>query len=133
MIILQPNGWPRPKGYSNGIEAHGRQIYTAGVIGWNEREEFETDDFAGQVRQCLLNIRAILKEAGAEPEHLVRLTWYITDKKAYLDSLEGVGAAYRDVLGKVFPTMAVVQVAGLLEDRAQVEIEATAVVPEPNA
>ena len=129
MQILQPPGWPRPKGYSNGVASEGRWIATAGVVGWNEREEFETEDFAGQVRQCLRNIVAILGEAGARPEHLVRLTWYVTDKRTYLDALADVGAVYREVVGKHFPAMAVVQVSGLLEDRALVEIEATAVVP----
>ena len=127
--VLQPPGWPRPKGYANGSAADGRLVFTAGVVGWNEREEFESDEFPAQFRQCVENIVAILAQAKAEPRHLVRMTWYVTDKRAYLDALPEIGAIYRDVLGKVFPTMAVVEVKGLMEDRALIEIEATAVVP----
>ncbi len=129
METLNPPGWPRPKGYSNGISATGRMVFVAGMIGWNEREEFETDEFAGQFRQALENIRAVLDEAGAGPEHLVRLTMYFTDKREYLANLEGVGQAYRDVIGRNYPVMAAVEVAALMEDRAKVEIEATAMVP----
>jgi enamine deaminase RidA (YjgF/YER057c/UK114 family) len=129
--FLQPTGWAPPRGYANGVEARGRLVVTAGQIGWDPATgEFESDDFAAQVRQALLNVRAVLAEAGAEPRHLVRLTWYVTDRAAYLASTREIGAAYREVIGRHFPAMAVVVVAGLLEARARVEIEATAVVPE---
>ena len=128
MQILQPPGWPRPKGYSNGIAAEGRMVFVAGMIGWNEREEFDALDFPGQFRQALLNIRSVLAEAGAEPSDVVRLTMYFVDKRHYLDNLAAVGAAYRDVMGKTFPVMAAVEVKGLMEDAALVEIEATAVI-----
>ena len=127
---LNPEGWARPKGYSNVVSGRGRQVFVAGQIGWNEREQFETDDFAGQVRQALSNIKACLAAAGAEPQHLVRLTWYVTDKQEYLSQLSEVGAAYRETLGRVYPAMALVQVVELVEDEAKVEIEATAVVPD---
>ncbi|HSS78634.1 MAG TPA: RidA family protein [Thermoanaerobaculia bacterium] len=129
--ILQPAGWAFPKGYSNGITTQGRLVVTAGQIGWNpETCQFETDDFAAQTAQALKNVVAVLREAGAEPHHLVRLTWYITDKAVYLASQREIGRAYREVIGKHFPAMSVVVVAGLLEDRAKVEIEGTAVVGE---
>lgn len=129
MKILQPPGWAPPKGYANGIAAEGRLVVTGGQIGWNpETCQFETDDFAEQVAQTLRNVVAVLREAGAEPRHVVRLTWYITDKAAYLAAQREIGRAYREVMGKHFPAMAVVVVAGLLEDRAKVEIEGTAVV-----
>ncbi|HWN43947.1 MAG TPA: RidA family protein [Thermoanaerobaculia bacterium] len=129
-MILQPEGWAAPVGYANGVAIQGRQIYVAGQIGWNPATcQFETDDLAKQVRQALENIVAVLKEAGAEPSHLVRLTWYITDKAAYVAARREIGRAYRDVLGRHFPPMSLVVVAALLEDRALVEIEATAVVP----
>ena len=125
---LLPDGWPRPKGYANGILARGEEtIYIGGQIGWNSQCVFETDDFAGQVRQTLENIKAVLESAGAGPQHMVRMTWYITNKKAYVDNIADVGAAYRAVMGKSFPAMSVVQVTALVEDRAQVEIEVTAV------
>jgi enamine deaminase RidA (YjgF/YER057c/UK114 family) len=127
---LQPADWARPKGYANGIAAEGRLVFTAGQIGWNGQCRFECDDFVGQVRQTLKNVVAVLAEAGAKPEHVVSLTWYVTDKKEYLASLEGVGKAYREVMGRNFPAMAVVQVTALVEDRAKVEIQATAVVPK---
>lgn len=130
---LQPEGWAAPRGYANGIAAEaaqGRLIFTAGQIGWNpETCQLETDDFVEQVEQTLRNVAAVLRAAGAEPRHLVRLTWYITDKTAYLERQKEIGRAYREVMGKHFPAMAVVVVAGLLEDRAKVEIEGTAVVP----
>lgn len=129
MKILQPPGWRRPKGYSNGIAADGRLVVTGGLIGWDENEDIVSDDFVEQFRQVLRNITAVLAEAGARPEHLVRLTWYVTDKQEYLARAADVGAAYRDILGRVFPAMAVVQVVALMEDRAKIEIEATAVVP----
>lgn len=126
--ILQPADWPRPKGYANGIAASGSQtIYTGGLVGWDAQGKFPGRDFVKQVRATLENIVAVLGEAGAGPEHLVRMTWYITDKRAYHDNLEGIGAAYREVIGRHFPAMAVVQVSALMEDDAMVEIEATAV------
>jgi enamine deaminase RidA (YjgF/YER057c/UK114 family) len=128
---LLPPGWKKPKGYANGIAARGTLVFVAGQIGWNEKEEFETDEFAGQVRQALANIVAVLKEAGAGPEHVTRLTWYVTDKQEYLGALAEVGAAYRDVMGRNYPAMALVEARALVEDRAKVEIEATAVIPEP--
>jgi enamine deaminase RidA (YjgF/YER057c/UK114 family) len=130
MKALLPPGWPRPKGYSNGISAKGRVVVTAGVIGWNEREEFETDDLAGQFRQVLLNTLAILAEDGAGPGHIVRMTWYVTDIHAYRASLPAIGAAYRELIGKNFPAMAVVGVTALVEPQAKIEIETIAVVPE---
>jgi enamine deaminase RidA (YjgF/YER057c/UK114 family) len=130
MRVLQPPGWPRPKGYSNGIEARGRTIFVAGQVGWNAEERFAAKDFAGQFEQTLLNVLAVLGEAGAGPEHIVRLTWYVIDKKAYLADVANVGAIYRRVMGRNFPVMSVVQVGALMEDEALVEIEATAVVPD---
>ena len=128
MKFLQPEDWKPARGYANGIEAKGRLIVTGGQIGWNADQEFETDDFIGQCEQTLRNIVAILAEAGAGPEHLVRLTWYITDKQAYVSRQKELGQVYRQVIGRHFPAMAVVQVTALIEDRAKVEIEATAVV-----
>lgn len=126
---LHPSSWKTPKGYANGIVAEGRMIFLGGHIGWNGAQEFETDDFIGQVRQTLQNIADVLAEAGAGPEHLVRLTWYVTDKREYLERLNEVGEVYRSVLGRNFPAMAMVQVVALIEDRAKVEVEATAVLP----
>ncbi len=130
MQILQPPGWNRPKGYSNGVAASGRMVFVAGQIGWNAEEIFESDGFADQFRQALVNIVAVLGEAGAGPEHIVRMTMYFTSKRDYLDRLEEVGAAYREVIGRNYPAMAAVEVSALMEDRAKVEIEATAMVPE---
>ncbi|KQZ76614.1 enamine deaminase RidA [Sphingopyxis sp. Root214] len=130
MRILQPAGWPRPKGYSNGIEVRGRQIFIAGLIGWTAEEIFEAKDLAGQFEQLLRNLVAILAEADARPEHVVRMTWYITDKQAYLKNGRRIGEIYREVMGRVYPTMAVVQVVALMEDEAKIEIEVTAVVPD---
>jgi enamine deaminase RidA (YjgF/YER057c/UK114 family) len=130
MKILQPAGWPRPKGYSNGIEVRGRQIYVAGLIGWNADEKFECADLPGQFGQVLRNLVAILAEADAGPEHVVRMTWYITDKAAYLHSAREIGEIYRSVMGRTYPVMAVVQVVALMEDQAKIEIEVTAVVPD---
>jgi enamine deaminase RidA (YjgF/YER057c/UK114 family) len=127
---LLPPGWKKPKGYANGIAARGTIVMVAGQIGWTPEEKFETDDFAGQTRQALKNIVAILAEGGAKPEHLVRMTWYVTDKHEYLAALAAVGAAYREVIGRHYPTMALVEVRALVEDRAKVEIEAMAVVPD---
>lgn len=126
--ILQPAGWEKPKGYANGIAAIGRQVFVAGQIGWNAKCQFETDDFVAQVEQALANIVAVLAEADAGPQHIVRMTWYILDKREYLARGREVGEAYRRVIGKCFPAMTLVVVAGLLEDRAKVEIEVTAVV-----
>lgn len=131
MDILNPAGWKRPKGYSNAVAASGRHIHVAGQIGWNAQEEFETDDLAGQVRQALSNIVAVLAEGGAGPEHVARMTWYVLDKREYLDAARDIGRAYREVMGRNYPAMTLVQVAALLEDRARVEIEVTAVVPQP--
>ena len=128
--VLQPQGWAPPKGYANGIEARGRQIYVAGMIGWNGQGVFETDDFVAQCRQALQNIVDTLACAGAGPEHVVRLTWYVKNKREYLSRGRELGQVYQAVMGKNFPVMALVQVADLVEDRAQVEIEATAVVPD---
>ncbi|HPQ95061.1 MAG: RidA family protein [Thiothrix sp.] len=126
---LHPAHWKKAAGYANGMLATGRLLFLGGQIGWNAQQEFETDDFVGQVEQALRNIADLLAEAGAGPEHLVRLTWYVTDKQEYLASLKAVGAAYRRTLGRHFPAMAMVQVVALIEDRARVEIEATAVLP----
>jgi enamine deaminase RidA (YjgF/YER057c/UK114 family) len=129
MDILLPDGWPRPKGYSNGIAVDaGRLVFVAGVVGWDESSEFQSDDLADQFRQVLLSTRAIMEEGGAGPEHMVRMTWYITDKQEYLSRLGEIGKIYRDVMGKNYPVMACVQVAALMEDRAKIEIETTCVV-----
>lgn len=127
--FLHPKHWKPAQGYSNGVAASGRMVFCGGLIGWNAEQLFETDDFVGQVAQTLRNIVAVLAEAGAGPEHIVRLTWYVTDKRAYLDNLRDLGRVYREILGRHYPAMALVQVVALVEDRAQVEIEATAVVP----
>ena len=129
--VLQPPGWPRPKGYSNGIAARGRQVYVAGQIGWNAQQRFEATRLAPQVRQALENVVAVLATAGGRPEHLVRLTWYVTSREEYYAELAEIGAAYRAVLGRHFPAMSVVQVVALMEAAAKVEIEATAVIPDP--
>lgn len=127
--ILQPPGWVRPKGYANGIAAEGRMIFTAGVVGWDGEERFVATDLAGQFRQVLENTRAILAEGGAGPEHIVRMTCYVTSRDDYLAQLPAIGTAWREVLGKTFPAMAVVAVSALVEREALVEIETTAVVP----
>ena len=128
--LLQPEGWVTPKGYANGVAARGTMVFTGGQIGWNAQQQFESDDFIDQTRQTLLNVRAVLEAGGAGPEHLVRLTWYVTDRNEYNSRLKELGAVYREVLGKNFPAMACVQVAALMEERAKIEIEATAVVPD---
>jgi enamine deaminase RidA (YjgF/YER057c/UK114 family) len=130
MQFLHPKNWTPAKGFANGVAAQGRLVFVAGQVGWNARQRFESDDFVVQVEQALSNIVAVLAEADAGPEHLVRLTWYVTDKREYLARLGEVGRAYRRVVGRHFPAMTLVQVAALLEDSAKVEIEATAVVPE---
>lgn len=130
MQILQPPGWARPKGFSNGIACAGRLVFIAGQVGWTGQGEWPSRAFAAQFRQALHNILDVLREAGGRPEHLVRLTWYVLDKKEYLESLKEVGAAYRELIGRHYPTMAVVQVGGLMEDEARLEIEATAVIPQ---
>ncbi|MDT8857948.1 RidA family protein [Paracoccaceae bacterium Fryx2] len=127
--FLHPRAWKPALGYSNGVAASGRMVFCGGLIGWNADQVFETDDFVGQVAQTLRNIVAVLDCAGARPEHLVRLTWYVTDKAEYLGSLRDLGRVYREILGRNYPAMALVQVVALVEDRAKVEIEATAVVP----
>lgn len=128
--FLHPKAWKPAIGYSNGVAARGRMIFTGGMIGWTGDCEFETDEFVGQVAQALRNIVAVLAEGGAGPEHIVRLTWYVTDKAEYLASLKDLGRAYKEIIGRHYPAMALVQVVGLVEDRAKVEIEATAVIPD---
>lgn len=130
MEFLQPPGWPRARGYSNGVAASGRTVFVSGMIGWDAHGVFHTDDFAGQVRQALENIVAVLAEAGAGPQHIARMTWYVLDTKEYVAAYRAVGAAYRDIIGAHYPAMTAVQVAGLVEERARVEIEVTAVVPD---
>ena len=130
MKILQPPGWPRPKGYSNGISASGRLVVTGGIVGWNEQEEFPHNDMAGQARVTFENIAAVLAEGDAKPDHMIRMTWYITSKREYLAAIKDIGSAYRDVFGKNFPAMAVVEVSALMENDAKIEIEVLAVVPE---
>src|SRR3954453_9964924 len=130
MKILQPAGWPRPRGYANGISARGRTIVTAGVIGWDESERIVAPDLPGQLRQVLHNILAILAEDGAGPEHVVRMTWYVVDLDEYRSSLAEIGAIYKAMMGRNFPAMAVVQVSSLVEPQARIEIETIAVVPE---
>jgi enamine deaminase RidA (YjgF/YER057c/UK114 family) len=130
MDILHPPGWPRASGYSNGVAARGRTISVSGMIGWDAQGRFQTDDFVGQARQALENIVAVLAEGGAKPEHIVRMTWYVLDKREYLGAGAELGAAYRDVIGRHYPAMSAVQVSALMEDRARVEIEATAIVPD---
>lgn len=128
--FLHPKSWTPARGYANGVAASGRMVFVGGMVGWTGDQRFESDDFVDQVRQVLRNIVAVLAEAGARPEHLVRLTWYVVDKHEYLARLPDLGAVYRDVIGRHYPAMALVQVVGLVEDRARVEIEATAVIPE---
>lgn len=131
--ILHPKSWKAAKGYANGVAATGRMVFTGGLIGWNAQQEFETDDFVGQVEQALKSIVEVLACAGAGPEHLVRLTWYVTDKREYLARLKDLGAVYKATIGRHYPAMALVQVVALVEDRAKVEIEATAVIPVEGA
>jgi enamine deaminase RidA (YjgF/YER057c/UK114 family) len=128
--ILQPAGWAQPKGYANGVAAEGRLVFVGGQIGWNGQGRFEADDLVGQVRQTLQNVVEVLAEGGARPEHVVSMTWYVTDKKDYLRDLDALGRVYREIMGRHFPAMAVVQVTALVEDRAKVEIQAMAVIPK---
>ncbi len=130
MQTLLPPGWPRPRGYANGVTARGRMVFVAGMIGWDAEGVFHTDDLAGQVRQALQNVVAVLAEGGAKPEHIVRMTWYVTDRKAYVAAYPEIGRAFREIIGSFNAAMTAVEVAGLIEDRAQVEIEVTAVVPD---
>jgi enamine deaminase RidA (YjgF/YER057c/UK114 family) len=131
MQVLQPKGWPQPRGYSNGILAEGRQVFVAGQIGWDAEKKL-ADDFAAQVRQALANTVAVLAEAGARPEHIVRMNWYVTDKREYLAAGREIGRAYKELIGPSYPAMTLLEVKALLEDRAKVEIETTAVIPGGN-
>ena len=133
MTIVEPPGWAPARGYANGVSAQGRLVFVAGQIGWNAAQRFESDDFVAQAAQALANIAAVLAAAGARPEHIVRLTWYVVDKREYLASLSALAAPYRAVMGRHYPAMTAVEVRALIEDRARVEIEATAVVPDPAA
>jgi len=130
MQVLLPPGWPRPKGYANGVTARGRMVFVAGMIGWDAQGEFHTDDLGGQVRQALLNIAAVLEAGGAKPEHIVRMTWYVTDKREYVAAYPEIGRHFREIIGSFNAAMTAVQVSALVEDRAKVEIEVTAVVPD---
>ncbi len=127
---LQPPGWAPAKGYANGIAARGTHVFVGGQIGWNAQQQFESDDFIAQTQQALRNVAAVLAEAGAGPEHMVRMTWYVTDRVEYNSRLKELGGVYRDVMGRNFPAMTCVQVAALMEARAKVEIEVTAVLPD---
>ncbi len=129
MKILQPAGWKPPRGYVNGVAATGTTVFVAGQIGWNAQCEFESEDFVAQVRQALVNIREVLAEAGARPEHITRMTWYLTDKREYIARGKEVGAVFREVIGVYNAAMSAVQVVALMEDKAKVEIEVTAVIP----
>ena len=129
MRVLQPQGWPRPRGYSNGIEAEGRLVFVAGQIGWDEQGIFRSSDFVAQFRQALLNTLAVLRQASAGPEHVTRMTWFIMNRDEYMAGLGGLGAAWKELMGKHYPAMSVIIVAGLVEKDAKIEIEATAVVP----
>lgn len=129
MTVLLPDGWLMPKGYSNGVATDaGRQVFVAGMVGWDEQGEFQSDDMVDQLRQVLINTKAVMAEGGAAPEHMVRMTWYITDKKEYCSRLKEIGATYRDIMGRNYPAMACVQVLALMEDRAKIEIETTCVI-----
>jgi enamine deaminase RidA (YjgF/YER057c/UK114 family) len=130
MKVLQPAGWAAPRGYVNGVAARGTLVFVAGQIGWNAQSQFESDDLVLQVRQALMNVHAVLHEAGATPQHITRMTWYLTDKRAYLARAREIGAVYREVMGSYTVAMSALQVAALVEDRALVEIEVTAVVPD---
>ena len=130
MKILQPPGWAAPKGYANGVATRGTLVFVGGQVGWNAEQRFESEDFVAQAQQALRNVVDVLREAGARPEHIARMTWYVTDRAEYLHSLKALGAVYRDVIGRHFPAMTAVEVSALIESQAKVEIEATAVVPD---
>jgi enamine deaminase RidA (YjgF/YER057c/UK114 family) len=130
MEILQPPNWPRPQGFSNGIAARGRIVFIAGQIGWDDKSRIVSSDFSEQVRQALANVLAVLAQAGGKPEHIARMTWYVTDKREYVAAYKPIGEAYRSLMGRHFPVMTAVEVAALVEDGAKVEIEATAVIPD---
>jgi enamine deaminase RidA (YjgF/YER057c/UK114 family) len=130
MKLLQPPTWPRPRGYANGVMARGQMVFVAGMIGWDASGAFQSDDMGQQVRQALLNVVAVLSEAGARPEHIVRMTWYVTDKKAYTDAYPEIGRAFREIIGSFNAAMTAIEVQALIEDRALVEIEVTAVIPD---
>lgn len=130
MEFLHPANWPRPKGYANGVAAKGRMVFVSGMVGWDADGVFGADDFAGQARQALANVVAVLAEAGALPEHIVRMTWYVTDKREYVAAYPAIGVAYRELIGRHFPAMTAVEVRALIEEAAKVEIEVTAMVPE---
>jgi len=130
MQVLLPTGWPRPRGYANGVAAKGKLVFVAGMVGWDAQCRFHSDDFAAQVRQALANVISVLAAGGARPEHIVRMTWYVTDKREYLAAGAEIGRAYRELIGSYSVAMTAVQVSALMEDRAKVEIEVTAVVPE---
>jgi len=130
MEFLQPANWPRPKGYASGVAAKGKMVFVSGMIGWDGEGVFRAPDLAGQVRQALANIVTVLAEAGARPEHIVRMTWYVVDKREYIAAYPRIGVAYREIIGRHFPAMTAVEVAALIEDAAKVEIEVTAIIPE---
>ena len=130
MKVILPEGWPRPKGYANGVVARGQMLFIAGMIGWDAQGRFDSDDFAAQARQALVNLVEVLRAAGGKPEHIVRMTWYVTDKREYLAASQDVGRAFREIIGAYNAAMTAVEVRALMEDRAKVEIEATAVLPE---
>lgn len=130
MKILQPPGWAQPKGYANGVAARGTLVFVGGQVGWNAAQQFESDDFVAQAAQALRNIVAVLAQAGARPDHIVRMTWYVLDKREYLASYRALGAVYREIVGRHYPAMTAIEVTALMEDRARVEIEATAVIPD---
>lgn len=130
MQVLLPPGWPRPRGYANGVLARGSMVFVAGMIGWDAQGQFHSDGFADQARQALLNVVAVLAEAGAKPEHIVRMTWYVTNKQEYLAAAAEIGLAYREIIGSFSVAMTAVQVSALIEDRAKVEIEVTAMLPD---
>jgi len=133
MRAINPPGWARPKGYSNAVAGRGTIVMVAGQIGWNAQQQFESDDFIAQLRQSLTNTVEVLAAAGAKPEHVARVTWYVTDKKLYLSRISEVGAAWRDIMGRNYPAMTLLEVSGLVEDRALIEIESTAIVPDAAA
>lgn len=133
MNLIQPAGWPRPRGYANGVVASGRMLFIAGMIGWDAQGVFQSDDFAAQARQALRNVAEVLREAGGQPENIVRMTWYVTNKREYLAASKEVGQAFREIIGSFNAAMTAVEVSALIEDRAKVEIEATAVLPDSPA